>query len=160
MVMFISFFTINSMATQSFFTYIFCLQHFGDKPAFSNETLLKELCANQITKNGSYKDDLTNLSAKTSEWVFYIGLVMYGPGFFSAVVLGALSDLYSRKLSVLVPATGNMIGMVICYLITKFASTRFTTIFAKTLVLDQWRREDLGSGEHLATRRLSRDPGW
>ena len=121
----ICFFTINSTVTQTFFTYLFCLQSFENSSQFSNDAKLDEICENQIFINQSYKTDPFKLSAKTSEWMFYTGLVMYVPGFFTANMLGALCDNYSPKLAVIIPIVGNVIGMGVCNLVVYFADRRY-----------------------------------
>ena len=140
---FILFYAFNLMAMQSFLTYSLCLERFASNftnqsdieypnstspnppnPANTSNLPLQQFCKWNITNDKTYEWDMRNLSALTSDWVFYNNLCMYVPAFFSAAMLGAWGDLYSRKLAVIVPAAGNAIGMLMCYFFAQIAPER------------------------------------
>ena len=134
MFLFILFNSFNSMALQSFLTYSMCLERFAHH--FSNQSavnvgnsataaILHEFCLTNISADATYEADVSELSALTSDWVFYTNLCMYLPGLFSAALLGAWGDLHSRKLAVLVPVGGISLGVILCWILANYFTERF-----------------------------------
>ena len=84
-----------------------------------NQSEIVELCFNShsnspLSNLSSHLLIERSISARTSIWVFYVGVCQFLPACLSGAFLGAIGDLYSRKRVLLVALIGNALGALAC----------------------------------------------
>ena len=66
--------------------------------------------------NGSYKTEENLVQASSSHWLLAVMLSYQIPAFFASFIYGALSDRVSRKLVLLLPSIGHLLGAAVLFL--------------------------------------------
>ncbi|KAI0218345.1 hypothetical protein LSAT2_029944, partial [Lamellibrachia satsuma] len=97
-------FALIEPTTQAFIYYKVCL-------STVNETTI----CNSLS-NGSYETEENLVQASSSHWLLAAMLSYQIPAFFSSFIYGALSDRVSRKLVLLLPSIGHLLGAAVLFL--------------------------------------------
>ncbi len=85
-------------------------------PEIRTDLLLKKICVYELRHNASdcADDDAVENETQRAANDFRLGeeLLMAVPGFLAAIFAGALSDKYGRKLLILIPSIGRLLGAI------------------------------------------------
>ena len=84
--------------------------------------------------NGSYETEENLVQASSSHWLLAAMLSHQIPAFFSSFIYGALSDRVSRKLVLLLPSIGHLLGAAVLFLNAVYPSWPLVAVLLSSVV--------------------------